>query len=132
MEFLEVELYSDFVRRSRQGMYEADHIPSAAAVRSYYRRLYPDADEKELEMLVNEVAAIVIPKDVHRKVSETYGGRHKPDKVESDSHNLRAAADRNFDVIKPALKGNRITEEKLETVRGKMHELNESMGLYKK
>lgn len=133
VELLEVELYIDFNGRSRQGEYEADHMPSAAAVRLYYQRLYPDADEKELEMLAKEVAAIVIPKGVHRKISETYGGRNRePGRVERDSRDLRAAADRNFDVIKPALKESGITEEKLEAARAKIHELNESVELYKK
>ncbi|PNF09492.1 S-type Pyocin domain-containing protein [Enterobacter cancerogenus] len=133
VELLEVELYIDFNGRSRQGEYEADHIPSAAAVRLYYQRLYPDADEKELEMLAKEVAAIVIPKGVHRKISETYGGRNRePGKVDRDSRDLRATADRNFDVIKPALKESGITEEKLEAARAKIHELNESVELYKK
>lgn len=133
VELLEVELYIDFNGRSRQGEYEADHIPSAAAVRLYYQRLYPDADEKELEMLAKEVAAIVIPKDVHRKISETYGGRNRaPGKVDRDSRDLRAAANRNFDVIKPALKESGITEDKLEAARAKIHELNESVELYKK
>ncbi len=133
VELLEVELYIDFNGRSRQGEYEADHIPSAAAVRLYYQRLYPDADEKELEMLAKEVAAIVIPKGMHRKISETYGGRNRePGKVDRDSRDLRAAADRNFDVIKLALKESGITEEKLEAARAKIHELNESVELYKK
>lgn len=133
VELLEVELYIDFNGRSRQGEYEVDHMPSAAAVRLYYQRLYPDADEKELEMLAKEVAAIVIPKGVHRKISETYGGRNKePGRVDRDSRDLRAAADRNFDVIKPALKESGITEEKLEAARAKIHELNESVELYKK
>lgn len=102
VELLEVELYIDFNGRSRQGEYEADHIPSAAAVRLYYQRFYPDADEKELEMLAKEVAAIVIPKGIHRKISETYGGRNRePGRVDRDSRDLRAAADRNFDVISP-------------------------------
>ena len=42
VEFLEVELYSDFKRRSRQGKYEADHMPSSAAVIAYYHRMHPD------------------------------------------------------------------------------------------
>lgn len=133
VELLEVELYIDFRGRSRQGEYEADHIPSAAAVRLYYQRLYPDADEKELELLAKEVAAVVIPKSVHRKISETYGGRNREaGRVDRDSRDLRAAADRNFDVIKPVLKESGITEEKLEVARAKIHELNESVELYKK
>nr|WP_304184521.1 S-type pyocin domain-containing protein [Hafnia alvei] len=78
VEFLEVELYSDFKRRSRQGKYEADHMPSAAAVKEYLRSNYPDFKESQIEALSKDVASIVIPKEMHRKVSETFGGRNKP------------------------------------------------------
>lgn len=41
VEFLEVELYSDFKCRSRLGKYEAGHMPSAAAVKAYLNANYP-------------------------------------------------------------------------------------------
>ncbi|WP_223283530.1 S-type pyocin domain-containing protein [Hafnia paralvei] len=131
VEFLEVELYSDFKRRSRQGKYEADHMPSKAAVKAHIRRMNPKLDETTLEELAQDVAAIVIPKDVHQKISETYGGRNKVEQVELDSRDLRAAVDRNLDAIKPALKERGATESQIETARAKMHQLNDSMGLYK-
>ncbi len=65
VEFLEVELYSDFKRRSRQGRYEADHMPSTAAVKAYLRREYPYLKETEIQEFSLQVAAIVVPKDVH-------------------------------------------------------------------
>lgn len=77
------------------------------------------------------MAAIVIPKDVHQKISETYGGRNSPAQIEMDSKNLRAALERNLDAIKPALKENGATEGQLEEARAKMHKLNSDMGLYK-
>ncbi|WP_367299327.1 S-type pyocin domain-containing protein [Hafnia alvei] len=131
VEFLEVELYSDFKRRSRQGKYEADHMPSKAAVKAYIRRVNPKLDDTTLEELSQDVAAIVIPKDVHQKISETYGGRNNVEQIELDSRDLRAAVDRNLDAIKPALKERGATESQIETVRAKMHQLNDSMGLYK-
>ena len=131
VEFLEVELYSDFKRRSRQGKYDADHMPSKAAVKAHIRRMNPKLDETTLEELAQDVAAIVIPKDVHQKISETYGGRNKVEQVELDSRDLRAAVDRNLDAIKPALKERGATESQIETARAKMHQLNDSMGLYK-
>ncbi|TBL98884.1 pyocin [Hafnia paralvei] len=131
VEFLEVELYSDFKRRSRQGKYEADHMPSSAAVIAYYHRMHPDLTPKQLEVLAKDVASIVIPKEVHQKVSETFGGRNKKPQVDIDSRDLRAALDRNFNAIKPTLKEHGATEEKLEAARAKMHKLNESVGLYK-
>lgn len=131
VEFLEVELYSDFKRRSRQGKYEADHMPSAAAVRVALARDNPDLKPHELDALVQDVAAVVVPKEVHQKLSETYGGRNTPSQIERDSRDLRSASDRNFDVVKPTLKGYGATETKLEEVRAKMHKLNSEMGLYK-
>jgi hypothetical protein len=131
VEFLEVELYSDFKRRSRQGKYEADHMPSAAAVRVALARDNPDLKPHELDALAQDVAAIVVPKEVHQKLSETYGGRNSPAQIELDSRNLRAAVDRNLDAIKPALKKDGATDAQIEAARTKMHKLNDSMGLYK-
>lgn len=131
VEFLEVELYSDFKRRSRQGMYEADHMPSRAAVEAYLTALYPDVDPRDISKLADDVAAIVIPKEVHQKISETYGGRNTLAQIELDSRNLRAALDRNLDAIKPALKAHGATESQIEVARAKMHRLNSEQGLYK-
>ncbi|MBX8459383.1 S-type pyocin domain-containing protein [Enterobacter sp. RIT637] len=130
VEFLEVELYSDFKRRSRQGVYEADHMPSAAAVKTYLRRKYPHLKETEIQELSLLVAAIVVPKNMHQKISETYGGRNTPAQIDLDSQNLRAAVDRNLDAIKPALKKHGATESQIEAARAKIHQLNRNMGLY--
>ena len=130
VEFLEVELYSDFKRRSRQGMYEADHMPSAAAVKAYLRREYPNLKETEIQEFSSQVAAIVVPKDVHQKISETYSGRNTPAQIDLDSQSLRAAVNRNLDAIKPALKKHGATESQIEAARVKIHELNRSVGLY--
>ncbi|MCU3986220.1 S-type pyocin domain-containing protein [Enterobacter mori] len=131
VEFLEVELYSDFKRRSRQGIYEADHMPSRAAVEAYLTALYPDVDPKDISKLADNVAAIVIPKEVHQKISETYGVRNTPTQIDLDSRNLRAALDRNLDAIKQALKAYGATESQIEAAREKMHRLNGEQGLYK-
>ncbi|MGT1696592.1 S-type pyocin domain-containing protein [Salmonella enterica subsp. enterica serovar Winslow] len=131
VKFMEVERYSDFKRRSRQGKYEADHMPSRASVDAYLRANYPLLDDDEILALTDQVAAIVIPKDIHQKISETYGGRNTPAQIELDSRNLRAAVDRNLDAIKPALKEHGATEGQIEAARAKMHKLNSEMGLYK-
>ncbi|MCW4820628.1 S-type pyocin domain-containing protein [Enterobacter chengduensis] len=130
VEFLEVELYSDFKCRSRQGIYEADHMPSAAAVRSALLRENPRLSKKLVDEMAQNVAAIVVPKEIHQKLSETYGGRNSPVQIELDSKNLRAAVDRNLDAIRPALKANGATETQIEAAKAKMHELNRNVGLY--
>jgi len=131
VEFLEVELYSDFKGRSRQGKFEADHMPSAAAVRAYLKTTAPEMLSDDVDIAIQNVAAIVVPKEIHQKMSETYGGRNKPVQIELDSHNLRAAADRNLETIKPALKEYGATDIQIEAARAKMHKLNSEMGLYK-
>lgn len=132
VELLEVELYSDFKGRSRQSKYEADHMPSAAAVIAHYKRLYPDAKDTELEKMAKDVAAIVIPKEVHRQISETFGGRNNQEQITRDSRDLKLAVESNFSVIEPALKGHGATEKQLSEAKTKIHELNESVGLYDK
>ncbi|PLR51528.1 S-type pyocin domain-containing protein [Chimaeribacter arupi] len=129
--FLDVELYSDFKRRSRQGKYEADHMPSAAAVKAYLKANYPDMTPEDIELASQDVAAIVIPKEIHQTLSETYGGRNTAAQIERDSRNLRAALDRNLDAIKPALKDHGATDAQIEAVKAKMHKLNSEMGLYR-
>lgn len=131
VEFLEVELYSDFKRRSRQGMYEADHMPSAAAVRAYLKANAPEMLPDDIDMVIHGVAAIVVPKEIHQQLSETYGGRNTPAQIEQDSKNLRAAVDRNLDAVKRALKEHGATESQIEVAREKLHRLNSEIGLYK-
>lgn len=130
VELLEVELYKDFTGRSRQGKYEADHMPSRAAVEQFLMDEYPGLDQKLIRKMADRVAAIVVPKEVHQKISQTYGGRNKPDQIARDAKNLRSALDRNFDAIKPTLKDYGATEEQLESARAKMHKLNTEQGLY--
>ncbi|MBV4412636.1 S-type pyocin domain-containing protein [Enterobacteriaceae bacterium YMB-R22] len=131
VKFLEVDLYSNLEGRSREGKYHADHIPSKAAVKEYYRNLDPLLDKDDINDLANEVAAITVPIDVHRKISETYGRRNSEAQIKLDASNLRAAVDRNLDAIKSALKEHGATEAQIEAARVKMHKINSSMGLYK-
>ena len=107
-------------------------MPSAAAVIAHYKRLYPDAKDTELEKIAKDVAAIVVPKEVHRQISETFGGRNNPEQIARDSRDLKSAVESNFSAIEPALKEHGATEKELNEAKAKMHELNESVGLYDK
>ncbi|MBA0199462.1 S-type pyocin domain-containing protein [Pectobacterium carotovorum] len=128
---LDVDLYSNFVGRPRQGKYHADHMPSAAAVEAFLRRKYPHLKETQIKTLSKKVAALIIPKEVHQKISQTYGWRNQPHVIEKDSQDLRAALDRNLDAIKSALKEAGATDDEIEAAREKMHGLNDKQGLYK-
>ncbi|EEL2011255.1 killer protein of pyocin s3 [Salmonella enterica] len=129
--FLDVDLYGNFSGRSRQKKYEADHMPSKAAVKMHFKRMNPNLSEETLEELVQNVAAIVTPTEVHRQLSETYGWRNSPAQIDMDSRDLRRAVDHNLDAIKSGLKQHGATEEQIEAARAKMHKLNMEMGLYK-
>ncbi|ERT10330.1 hypothetical protein [Photorhabdus temperata] len=106
-------------------------MPSSAAVQVYWKNLYPELKSKQLERLSKDVAAIIVPADVHRKLSATYGGRNTPEQIQQDANDLRGAVDRDFNTIMPALQEYGATESQLEEARMKMHKLNQEQGLYK-
>ncbi|WP_350893109.1 S-type pyocin domain-containing protein [Providencia stuartii] len=138
---LEVDYYKNFEGRSRRGLYEIDHLPSQAAIRIYLENKYPLMGDEEIKLLLGQVASIAIPKEVHRKCSETYGGRNNSwvdmddgsslRRKELDALNLREAVERNWEANRECLENegydSKLLDEKLE----KIHELNEAKGLYK-
>ncbi|PQQ23362.1 S-type pyocin domain-containing protein [Photorhabdus hindustanensis] len=130
VKLFEVDLYRNFAGRPRNGTH-ADHMPSAAAVRAKLRKRYPTLSISKLNEDAKDVAAIIIPAEVHQKFSATYGGRNSLSQIEQDANDLRAAVDRDFDAIKPALKQYGATEEQLEDARAKMHKINQEQELYK-
>lgn len=141
VENLEVDYYDNFKGRSRQGEYEVDHIPSKAAVRLYLKSKYPDLRREHLDKMVDRVASVAIPKDVHNKCSETYGGRNNRQleteggdsirQKEFDAHDLEAAVNANWDANAECLKNEYgVSDQRLEEVRAKLHELNRQLELY--
>ncbi|ELH4237753.1 hypothetical protein ROW45_004335, partial [Vibrio fluvialis] len=75
-------------------------------------------------------AGVAIPREIHQKCSETYGGRNKLEKQQVDSGDLEAAVNSNFDAIKTCLKENGYTDEQLEDAREELHRLNKANGWY--
>ncbi|KMB64858.1 S-type pyocin domain-containing protein, partial [Klebsiella pneumoniae] len=138
---LEVDYYGNFEGRSRQGLYEVDHIPSKEAVRIYLKGTYPNLKDDIIEQMTDRVAAVAIPIEVHRQCSETYGGKNNSkfrtqdgglvtQKV-LDASNLEAAVDANWDVNAECLRNEYgVSDEKIEEIRAKLHELNRKAGLY--
>jgi len=106
-------------------------MPSRQAVILYLEREHPDLTEKDIKIMADQVAAIVIPKEIHQEDSMTYGGRNHTQK-EPDSRSLREAADRNFDAVQSALMDKRgVAQIQLESKRTEMHKINTELGLYK-
>lgn len=129
VELLEVDLYSNFTGRARNGTH-ADHMPSAAAVRAYLRREFPDAKPAEIDRMAKDVASIIIPADIHQKLSATYGGRNSPTQIQQDSRDLRAAVERDIETIRTELKQRGVTDSQIDEAKAKMHQLNQEQGLY--
>ncbi|MEG9312282.1 S-type pyocin domain-containing protein [Klebsiella pneumoniae] len=139
--FLETGYYNDFDGRSREGMYEVDHLPSKAAVREYLINKYPEAEKDDIKKLLGKVAVVSIPIDVHRDCSETFRGRNNSrietengetiSKKELDARDLEFAVDSNWNANAKCLKERYgISDEKIEEVRAKLHDLNRRVGLY--
>lgn len=138
---LEVDYYENFKGRPRGGLYEIDHLPSQAAVRMYLKKMYPHMRDSAIELLLGEVASIAIPKEVHRKCSETYGGKNRSwvdmedgsslRRKELDAKNLREAVERNWAANRECLENEGYDSKLLDDKLEKIHELNEAKGLYK-
>lgn len=138
---LEVDYYENFKGRPRGGLYEIDHLPSQAAVRMYLEDKYPLMGDEEIKLLLGQVASIAIPKEVHRKCSETYGGKNRSwvdmedgsllRRKELDAKNLRDAVERNWEANRECLEEEGYDSKLLDEKLDKIHELNEAKGLYK-
>jgi hypothetical protein len=74
--------------------------------------------------------SIAIPTAVHRKYSETYGGRNNARKQAADAFDLRMAVDTNFDALKPGLIESGFSESEIELGRDLLHKLSNDQGWY--
>ncbi|MDM3469346.1 S-type pyocin domain-containing protein, partial [Citrobacter sp. Cb041] len=142
VEEYEVDYYENFKGRSRQGLYEVDHIPSKAAVRIHLKKLYPDESREIIEKMVDKAAAVVIPKAVHKKYSKTYGGRNNQNvemengevltQKDLDASSLEGAVNANWDTNAKCLKSEYgMSDEKSESIRARLYELNRQTGYIK-
>ncbi|AKH65445.1 MULTISPECIES: S-type pyocin domain-containing protein [Photorhabdus] len=73
VKLFEVDLYRNFAGRPRNGTH-ADHMPLGAAVEAYFKKLNPRLTEGQLADMAKDVAAIIIPAEIHQKFSATYWG----------------------------------------------------------
>jgi hypothetical protein len=114
----EVGAYGELPSSSTQ---QRDHVPSGGALRKRTEMLLlgvplTGAEERALRSaspafrrLLNRVESegitIAIPNDVHRRNSETYGGRNTFDRQVRDANDLAAAARSNIAAVQSALSG---------------------------
>ncbi|WP_276204146.1 S-type pyocin domain-containing protein [Photorhabdus australis] len=105
VKLLEVGEYQDLAGRSRNDGLDIDHIPSKAALEQYVLKKYKGKiTDKKIKAILERGIAIAIPKWVHQKYSETYGGRNTPAKKTKDAMDLKAAVDSNFYAQTPGLR----------------------------
>jgi hypothetical protein len=98
--------YGDLLNKTADGKLDRDHVPSKAALKRAAEKIIADNDieltpsqmkalfgtKYSPGLIAEEGEAIAIPKSVHQQHSDTYGGRNKPAKIETDSKELQEAA----------------------------------------
>ncbi|MCW7760435.1 S-type pyocin domain-containing protein [Photorhabdus luminescens] len=128
---LEVGEYHDLAGRSRNDGLDIDHIPSQAALRKYIANKYPNMSPAMMKAILIKGASIAIPKRVHQKYSETYGGKNTPTKKTQDASDLKVAVESNFDAMVVGLTEEGYTSEQLNKAREDLHQLNKKQRWYK-
>ncbi|WP_261792980.1 S-type pyocin domain-containing protein [Pseudomonas chlororaphis] len=127
---LEVGPANDLASRSARDGLDIDHIPSQAALRVFLKANSPRITENQLNTALRKAPSIAIPRKVHQKYSETYGGRNTKPQQARDAANLRGAVDANLDTIKPFLLEEGFTDEQIEKARSDLHYLHQEQGWY--
>ncbi|MEE1922218.1 S-type pyocin domain-containing protein [Pseudomonas sp. 148P] len=125
---LDVGPYSDLGRDSVKDGLDIDHIVSKKALELFIRRNFPEMTSGEIDDAVRKAPSMAIPSEIHRKFSETYGGRNSRDKQIQDSIDLKAGVNSNVDALKSGLLEYGLKESDIEQARQKLHELYKSQG----
>lgn len=127
---LEVGPANDLSSRSAKDGLDIDHIPSQRALAAFLNASDPDMDERDIKSLLRKAPSIAIPRKVHQKFSETYGGRNTKIQQVKDAADLRSAVDTNLNAIKPYLLDEGFTEQQIEAARTDLHNLHQQQGWY--
>ncbi len=105
-----------------------DHMPSRAAMQA---RLEDDLGRSltadEATRLRNATGCVIVTGAGHCAMSNTFGGRNDPTRIQNDAANLRAAADIDFTAMIPDLRANGMTAAQIDAARQRLHILNGSI-----
>lgn len=96
----------------------------------YLLENFTDMTPRERRIYVQNAPSIAIPSEIHRRFSETYGGRNNASKQTEDARNLEQAVNQNFDAIKIGLIDSGFTEQSIEAGRESLHALHKKQGWY--
>ena len=128
---LEVGPYNELSGRSRGDGLDIDHIPSRRALESHLIDELSWFEDQEIANILRRAPSVAIPTEVHRKFSETYGGRNSRAKQLEDAQDLRRAVDANFDALKAGLLEQGLDEAAIDAARLELHDLHMRQGWYK-
>ena len=109
---------------------DIDHMPSQRALAAFLNASYPQLSERQIQAILRKAPSIAIPRKVHQKYSETYGGRNTKVQQAKDASDLRSAVDTNLNAIKPYLLDEGFTEDQVESARSDLHNLHQQEGWY--
>ena len=127
---LEVGPANDLSSRSAKDGLDIDHMPSQRALAAFLNANYRQLSEKQIQGILRTAPCIAIPRKIHQKYSETYGGRNTKVQQGRDAADIRAAVDTNLNAIKPSLLDEGFSEEQIETARTDLHNLHQQQGWY--
>lgn len=130
VELGEVGPYKDLAQRSKGDRLDIDHVPSGKALEIHYLEANPLMPVDVRKKLVSRGAAVAIPREIHQRYSETYGGRNTKDKSALDGANLEAAVNSNINAYRPALLESGMSTEQITAIIEALHEMNRKDGLY--
>ena len=127
---LEVGPANDLQSRSKGDGMDIDHIPSQAALRQYLLANAFEISDEDIKAALAAAPGMTIPRRVHQRYSETYGGRNSRERQVQDAADLKAAVDSNMDALTPALQDEGFSSSEIEAARERLHQLHREQGWY--
>ena len=107
-----------------------DHIPSYAARKlALERQLDRRLTDEEAAQLHKQSTCLMVSTCVHRDVSQTYGGRNKPERVGGDADDLRAAQERNLEAYRDRLRADGHSDSEIDGAFQRVREANRQHGI---
>jgi hypothetical protein len=90
--------YGDLKKKTGEGKFDRDHIPSKAALLEKAKALNKgvDLNPDQIKKITNWGNSIAIPRKAHQDISPTYGGRNTP---AADAKDLAGSAKRDVDTM---------------------------------
>ncbi|KIY41688.1 S-type pyocin domain-containing protein [Pseudomonas sp. 10-1B] len=110
----ETGIYGNLDRRSIRDDMDVDHIPAQGAIKLWLKVNFPNLSPYQIRAYMRRAPAVVIPTHVHRKYSETYGGRNTRAKQALDAADLFEAVRSNVEALRPGLLPERVEGIKAE------------------